>query len=69
MQMLSKEDQELMDEYYVATITDFCNGITIEVLEEVLVLYEDEENYLACAGMKKAIDSLKEVIVKENYDA
>ena len=67
--MLSKEDQDLMDEYYVAAITDFCNGITIEVLEEVLALYEDEENYLACAGMKKAIDSLKEVIVKKDYDA
>ena len=69
MQMLSKEDYELADEYYVATITDFCNGISIEVLEEVLKLYEDEENYLACAGMKKAVDSLKEVIVKEDYDA
>lgn len=67
--MLSKEDQELMDEYYVATITDFCNGITIDVLKEVLSLYEDEENYLACAGMKKAIDSLSEVIIKEDYDA
>ena len=67
--MLSKEDQELMDEYYVATIADFCDGISIEVLQEVLALYEDEENYLACAGMKKAIDSLKEVIIKEGYDA
>ena len=67
--MLSKEDNDLIDEYYVATITDFCNGMTIDVLEEVLALYEDEENYLACAGMKKAIDSLKEVIVKKDYDA
>jgi hypothetical protein len=67
--MLSKEDQELIDEYYVATITDFCNGITIDVLQEVLALYEDEGNYLACAGMKKAIDSLNEVIIKESYDA
>lgn len=67
--MLSKEDNDLIDEYYVATITDFCNGISIDVLEEVLALYEDEENYLACAGMKKAIDSLSEIIPKENYDA
>ena len=67
--MLSKEDRDLMDEYYVATIADFCDGISIEVLQEVLALYEDEENYLACAGMKKAIDSLKEVIIKEGYDA
>ena len=62
MQMLSKEDYELADEYYVATITDFCNGLSVEVLEEVLYLYEEEEDYIACMGMKKAIDALKELL-------
>ena len=60
--MLSEEDYKVADEYYVATITDFCNGLPIEVLEDVLYLYEEEEDYIACMGMKKAIDALKELL-------
>ena len=62
MQMLSRKDYELADEYYVATITDFCNGLSVEVLEDVLYLYEEEEDYIACMGMKRAIDALKEIL-------
>ena len=36
-------------------------GMEIEQLEEVLVLYEEEELYLHCAGIKEAIDDLKEL--------
>lgn len=60
--MLSKDDYELADEYYVATITDFCNGLSVEVLEDMLCLYEEEEDYIACMGIKKAIDALKEIL-------
>ena len=68
MQMLSKEDYELADEYYVATITDFCNGLSVEVLEDVLYLYEEEEDYIACMGMKRAIDALKEILNNKDYE-
>ena len=65
---LSKEQLEWVDEYYIASITDFCDGVSLRELKEILKLYEDDGNYLACAGMKKAIDSLSEIITKEDYD-
>jgi hypothetical protein len=60
--MLSKEDKEIIDEYYVATIEDFCSGLTVEIIEDMIYLYEEEEDYLACAGIKKALDALKEIL-------
>lgn len=65
MSELSKEDYDTADEYYVATIQDFCDGISIEVLDDVLMIYEQEEDYIACMGIKKAIDALKEIITEE----
>ena len=60
--MLSQDDYKLADEYYVATITDFCNGLSIEILEDVLRIYEEDEDYIACMGIKRAIDALKETL-------
>ena len=42
-------------------------GMDIEELEQVLTLYEEEELYLHCAGIKEAIDDLKEA-AKEEYE-
>lgn len=58
----SREQLEWVDEYYIAAITDFCDGVSLRELKDILQLYEDEGNYEACAGIKKAIDSLGEVI-------
>ncbi len=58
----NKEQAELVDEYYVAAIMDFCEGVKIDELKEILCLYEDDENYEACAGIKKAIEGLEDVI-------
>ena len=64
--MLSQDDYELADGYYVATIKDFCNGLSVEVLEDILRIYEEEEDYIACMGMKRAIDALKEILNNED---
>jgi len=42
-------------------------GMKIEQIEELLILYEEEELYLHCAGIKEAIDDLKK-IAKEEYE-
>ena len=42
-------------------------GMEIEQIEELLMLYEEEELYLHCAGIKEAIDDLKK-IAKEEYE-
>ena len=65
MSELSKEDYDTADEYYVATIQDFCDGVSLEVLDDVLMIYEQEEDYIACMGIKRAIDALKEIITEE----
>ena len=65
MSELSKEDYDTADEYYVATIQDFCDGVSLEVLDDVLMIYEQEEDYIACMGIKRAIDELKEIITEE----
>lgn len=65
MSELTKEDYDTADEYYVATIQDFCDGVSLEVLDDVLMIYEQEEDYIACMGIKRAIDALKEIITEE----
>jgi hypothetical protein len=62
----NKEQLDISDEYYVATITDFCNGVRMNVLKEMLVLYEEDENFEACYGVSKALDDLSKII--ENGD-
>lgn len=43
-------------------------GMEIEELEQVLTLYEEEELYLHCAGIKEAIDDLKELTKEQDND-
>jgi len=62
----NKEQIEIADEYYVATITDFCDGIRIDVLKEMLSLYEEEENFEACYGVSRALTDLYEIIENGN---
>lgn len=38
----------------------YKEGMDLEQLQEVLLLYEQEELYLHCAGIKEAIDDIKE---------
>ena len=64
--MLSREDSELLDQYYVATIEDFCGGASVEMLELILSEYEKDENYIACAGINNALKELKLIIKNDD---
>jgi short-subunit dehydrogenase involved in D-alanine esterification of teichoic acids len=44
------------DEFYRMTIFDLSNNEPIENIKSILKHYEELEMYLACAGIKKAID-------------
>ena len=59
--------KETADEYTVAAITDFCDGIKLDELKEILFLYEEDENYAACYGIKIAIDCIEKAITGK-YD-
>tara|TARA_R110000796_G_scaffold122148_1_gene236461 strand:- start:1500 stop:1697 length:198 start_codon:yes stop_codon:yes gene_type:complete len=46
----------VIQEYYEATLAD-CKGLFGDIQAQLyLKMYEEEENYLACAGVKRAID-------------
>ena len=59
--MTEDERQEMIWYAYRDAMELSKEGMEIEQLEEVLMLYEQEELYLHCAGIKEAIDDLKEL--------
>jgi len=42
-------------EYYLLALIDFRNGLSVQEMKETLKMYEDLEDYEACAGILKAI--------------
>jgi len=62
-------NRELIQEFYLLALVDIANGKSIEELEEAIDIYEEGEEYEACAGILKAIHesgylTLKELILK-----
>ena len=62
-------NRELIQEFYLLALVDIANGRSIEELEEAIDIYEEGEEYEACAGILKAIHesgylTLKELILK-----
>ena len=56
MTTLSDDDKETIELYFSNAIIEIQEGCPKYVLEEVLEHYEEQEYYLACAGIKKALD-------------
>lgn len=56
MTKLSDSDQLIVDDYFEYTILEIQEGMPKYVLEDVLQHYKDLEDYLPCAGIKKALD-------------
>jgi hypothetical protein len=64
-------NRKLIEEFYLLALIDIANGKDISELEEAINLYEEVEEYEACAGILKAIHesgylTLKELIYKIN---
>jgi len=62
-------NKDIRQEFYVLALVDIANGRSIEELEEAIDIYEEGEEYEACAGILKAIHesgylTLKELILK-----
>jgi len=62
-------NRELIQEFYLLALVDIANGRSIEELEEAIDIYEEGEEYEACAGILKGIHesgylTLKELILK-----
>jgi len=48
-------NKDLIEEFYLLALIDISNGRDIVELEEALDVYEQAEEYEACAGILKAI--------------
>lgn len=51
--------EEEIFKFYRIALLDLAEGVSLEELEIYLKMYEDEENYEACAGILKAINETK----------
>jgi len=70
MSKLSDSDQLIVDDYFSYTILEMQEGMPKYILQEVLEHYEEMEDYLPCAGIKKALDWYDtNKYVKELYNA
>lgn len=49
----------LKDKYFILSLEALVEGHSIESLENHLKYYESTEEYIKCAGIKKAIDYSK----------
>jgi len=58
-------DKKVIEEFYLLALVDIVNGKDINELEETIKLYEEEEQYEACAGIKKAIHESGFLTIKE----
>ena len=56
MTKLSDSEQMIVDDYFSYTILEMQEGMPKYILQEVLEHYEEMEDYLHCAGIKKALD-------------
>ncbi len=52
----SEEDNYIIEMYFGNALLEIQDGLPKEVLQETLEYYEEQELYLACAGIKKALD-------------
>ena len=53
------QDQNEINHYYQAAMDDHKIGHPISFLKEILLEMEEEEDYLACAGINKAIKEIE----------
>jgi hypothetical protein len=56
MTKLSDSEQRIVDDFFNYTILEMQEGMPKYILQEVLEHYEEMEDYLPCAGIKKALD-------------
>jgi len=52
-------DKDIIEEFYLLTLLDIREGVSIQELEDIIQLYEDVEDYEACAGILKAINETR----------
>lgn len=58
-------NKEKIRDHYLLALVDISNGKDIRELEEAIDLYEEDEEYEACAGILKAIHESGYLTIKD----
>jgi len=58
-------NKDIIEEFYHLALMDLINGRNVSELEEAIDLYEQAEEYEACAGILKAIHEAGYMTIKE----
>tara|TARA_R110000744_G_scaffold286487_1_gene397797 strand:+ start:44 stop:262 length:219 start_codon:yes stop_codon:yes gene_type:complete len=58
-------DKKLIEEFYLLALVDITNGKDIAELEEAIEMYEQVQEYEACAGILKAIHESGYMTIRE----
>lgn len=66
-------DKDIVEEFYYLALLDIKEGVSLQELEDVIQLYEDIEDYEACAGILRAVnesryDTINNLKLKTNGD-
>lgn len=60
------ENRRLVFKYYKYALRDLKDEVTdVEEMSHILECFEEEENYLACAGIISAIEDYEEIKLSE----
>ncbi len=59
MKTLRDDDKANIDFWYTSCIDELNNGLPFYILYDMLKYREEEEDYIACAGIFKAINWFK----------
>lgn len=58
-------DEDIIKDFYLLAITDIINGATIAQLNKELRMYENEELYEECIGIRNAINDSRKKSIEE----
>jgi hypothetical protein len=58
-------NKDIIEEFYLLALIDIANGKDISELEEALEMYEEVDEFEACAGILKAIHESGYMTIRE----
>jgi len=58
-------NKEIVEEFYLLALIDIANGKDIAELEEAIDMYEEIDEFEACAGILKAIHESGYMTIRE----
>jgi hypothetical protein len=58
-------NKDIVEEFYLLALIDIANGKDISELEEAIDMYEEVDEFEACAGILKAIHESGYMTIRE----